>query len=369
MKRRQFLLSTGGLIAFGTDPLFAAWKTDGLDGAAAILKTATDSEQIRAASLHVRQGDKVFSQVFGAVPSPDSPFLLASISKTISAAAVMKVHEEGKFALDDPAVRYLPEFTGEGRETITIRQLLTHISGLPDQLPENAELRARHAPLSEFVKAATRTPLLFPAGKKYSYSSMAILLATEIAQRLSGKPFSTLVDETIYRPLGMKHSAMGVGNLDPASLILNQVEFGAPESGAGDPSTKSWDWNSAYWRNLGAPWGGAHGSAPDVARFLGEFLHPDGKALKPETARLMIRNHNPEGLRPRGLGFDLGPELGVGPGCSEHTFGHTGSTGTRCWADPKSDTICVILTTLPARAVDPHPRDLASRLVTEAVNG
>lgn len=370
MQRRALLLQTAaGFLAGATQPLIAALKADGLEAAAAILEDASARGQIDASALLVRRGDAEFSRTFGAVPSIDSPFLLASISKTISAAAVMKVHEEGGFDLDDPAVRHLPEFTGDGREKITVRQLLTHVSGLPDQLPENATLRARHAPLSDFVNAAMRTPLLFAPGTRYSYSSMAILLATEIAQRASGTSFPTLVDETIYQPLGMKHSAMGVGRLGLDSLIRNQVEFGAPESGSGDPSTKSWDWNSDYWRRLGAPWGGAHGSAPDVARFLAAFLHPDGKALKPETARLMIRNHNPEGLRPRGLGFDLGPALGVGPGCSERTFGHTGSTGTRCWADPESDTLCVILTTLPARAVDPHPRDQASQRVAEAVNG
>jgi CubicO group peptidase (beta-lactamase class C family) len=144
------------------------------------------------------------------------------------------------------------------------------------------------------------------------------------------------------------------------------VASAAPESGAGDPTTKSWDWNSDYWRELGAPWGTAHGSVGDVAIFLDEFLHPSGKALKAETAKMMVANHNKEGLRPRGLGFDIGANAGS-PGCSERTFGHTGSTGTRCWADPESDTICVILTTLPARALTPHPRDIASAIVAQAV--
>ncbi len=366
MKRRAFLLQTGGLLVGGS-PLIAAVKKDRLEEAARILETATASRQIRAAALLVRRGDEEFARSFGAADTIDGIFLLASISKTLSAAAVMRLHEEGKFALEDPASRYLPEFTGEGRERVTMGQLLTHVSGLPDQLPENASLRADHAPLAAFVEAAVRTPLLFAPGSRYGYSSMAIMLATEIARRIAGKPFATLMDELIYRPLGMTRSSMGIAGLDPKAVILNQVEYGAPESGAGDPSTKSWDWNSDYWRNLGAPWGGAHGSAPDVARFLDEFLHPSGKALKPETARLMIRNHNPEGLRPRGLGFDLGPELG-GTGCGENTFGHTGSTGTRCWADPDSDTLCVILTTLPARAVDPHPRDQSSEQVARAVN-
>jgi CubicO group peptidase (beta-lactamase class C family) len=365
MKRRRFLLQTGSGLALGTHFLHAAMKPNQWEAAATILSDATASKQVHAASLYVRQGDSEFSRSFGAAESVDDLFLLASISKTISAATVMKLHETGKFALNDPAVRFLPEFTGDGREKITVGQLLTHVSGLPDQLPENAALRARHAPLSEFVDAAMRTPLLFAPGTEYRYSSMAILLASEIAQRISGTLFTDLVAETIYEPLGMKHSAMGLGQFSLEEVMPCQVELAAPESGAGDPSAKTWDWNSSYWRKLASPWGGAHGSAPDVARFLAEFLHPSGRALTPGTTGLMISNHNPAGLHPRGLGFQIGSEAG-GKGCSEATFGHTGSTGTLCWADPATDTICVVLTTLPAQAIDPHPRDLASDRVADA---
>ncbi len=365
MKRRTFLQSSFG-VCLGA-PLLAAVKRNELDAAADVLANATAKGTVHAASLHVQQGDRTFARSFGAAKSVDDLFLLASISKTISAVAVMTLYDRKKFGLDDRVQKFIPEFTGDGRETITMRQLLTHVSGLPDQLPQNARLRARHSRLSAFVDGAIRTPLLFPPGSRYSYSSMAILLATEVAQRLSGKTFSTLVDESVYKPLEMKHSAMGLGRFELGEVMRCQVENAAPESGAGDPATKSWDWNSAYWRKLGVPWGGAHGSAGDVARFLGEFLHPTGKILKPETARLMIANQNPDGLRPRGLGFDVGRGVG-GLGCSERTFGHTGSTGTRCWADPATDTVCVVLTTLPARAVKPHPRDVASERVAKAVN-
>ena len=80
----------------------------------------------------------------------------------------------------------------------------------------------------------------------------------------------------------------------------------------------------------------------------------------------MLRNHNPDGLPPRGLGFAIGPSAGS-PGCSAATFGHGGSTGTLAWADPQSETICVVLTTLPGRADRPHPRSLVSDRVAEAV--
>jgi CubicO group peptidase (beta-lactamase class C family) len=79
----------------------------------------------------------------------------------------------------------------------------------------------------------------------------------------------------------------------------------------------------------------------------------------------MVRNHNPKGFTPRGLGFGVGTGAGS-PGCSERTFGHTGSTGTLCWADPASETICVVLTSLPGRAAQRHPRELAAERVAAA---
>ena len=364
MKRRTFFQTT--LCAGLGTPLLAAVKRNKHDAAADVLAKATASGTVHAASLYVQRRDHVFARSFGAAKSVDAIFLLASISKTISAAAVMTLYDQQKFSLDDRVGKFIPEFTGDGRATITIRQLLTHVSGLPDQLPQNAKLRARHARLSEFVDGAIRTPLLFRPGSRYSYSSMAILLATEVARRISGKKFSILVDETVYKPLTMKHSAMGLGRFKLKDVMRCQVEKAAPESGAGDPAAKSWDWNSAYWRKLGAPWGDAHGSAPDVARFLGEFLHPSGKMLKAETARQMITNQNPPGLRPRGLGFNIGTSTG-GPAGSKRAFGHTGSTGTLCWADPRTETICVVLTTLPGRAANPHPRDIASHRIAESV--
>jgi CubicO group peptidase (beta-lactamase class C family) len=283
----------------------------------------------------------------------------------MTVAAVMTLYDRQLFALDDPVSQYLPEFAGKGRERVTMRQLLTHCSGLPDQLPENARLRASHAPLSEFVLGALRTPLLFQPGTQYSYSSMGILLAGEVAQRLSGQSIADLVEDSVLRPLKMRHSALGLGTFELDSLVRCQVKDAAAESGSGDASATDWDWNSPYWRKLGAPWGGAHGSAGDVARFLASFLYPQGEVLRPETARLMIRNHNPVGLRPRGLGFDLGPGLS-GPARAD-VFGHGGATGTLCWADPVSETICVVLTTLPSTAAHPHPRLTASQLVARSL--
>jgi CubicO group peptidase (beta-lactamase class C family) len=364
MKRRALLQSALGTTL--VTPLLAALNERQLSAAVDVLAQATASGQVEGATLYVRHGKTVLSEAFGTAKSPDAMFLLGSISKPMSVAALLTLYDAGKFELDDPAQKFLPEFTGEGREKITIRHLLTHVSGLPDQLPENGDLRKGHAPLAKFVAAAMRTPLLFQPGAKYSYSSMAILLACEIAQRISGSGFLELFEKTVLKRLDMKHSAIGLGRFKLADLMPCQVEHAAPEAGGGDPTAKDWDWNSPYWRKLGAPWGSVHCSAADVGRFLGEFLHAEERLLKAETARLAIRNHNREGLTSRGLGFGVGAGTG-GPGCSDKTFGHTGSTGTIAWADPATDTICVVLTTLPGSAMTPHPRQLASDLVAAAV--
>jgi CubicO group peptidase (beta-lactamase class C family) len=363
MKRRTFLQS-GLATAFGTR-LFAALRQDRLDEAADILAKAAAGGQVASAVLYVAQRDESFTRMFGKVASGEAKFLLGSITKPICMAALMTLFDRDKFSLDDRLKKFIPEFTGEGRDDVTLRHLLTHTSGLPDQLPQNNELRKNHAGLPEFVKHAVRTPLGFAPGSHYQYSSMAILLAAHVAELISGATILDFVDRSVFQPLGMKRSALGLGRFKLDDMVLCQMEHAAPEAGAGDPAAKDWDWNSPYWRKLGAPWGGAHCSAPDLGRFLTEFLLEKGAVVKPETARLMVTKQNAKGLTPRGLGFNVGSAVGS-PGCSEKTFGHTGSTGTVAWADPATETVCVVLTSLPARAVQPHPRDVASARVAAA---
>jgi CubicO group peptidase (beta-lactamase class C family) len=363
--RRTFVQS--GLAASIATPLFAALKQERLEEAADVLTRATAGGQVAAAVLHVTQREATFTRTFGKAQSENAMFLLGSISKPINVTALMTLFDRGEFKLNDPLKKFIPDFAGDGRDEVTMQHLLTHVSGLPDQLPENDALRRKHAPLSEFVEHASRTPLNFAPGSKYQYSSMAILLAARVAELISKTDILTLVDRAVFQPLKMKHSAQGLGRFTMADMVSMQTDRAAPESGGGDPTAKDWNWNSPYWRKLGAPWGGTHASAPDIARWLAEFLNERGGAIKPQTARLMVTNHNLEGLTSRGLGFSVGASAGS-KGCSERTFGHTGSTGTIAWADPASHTICVVLTSLPARAVQPHPRDLCSASVAAAVH-
>jgi CubicO group peptidase (beta-lactamase class C family) len=348
-------------IVLGTT-VMAAVREERLEHAAGILARATEKGEVAAAVLRVVQREKAFTRCFGTAQNQDAMFLLGSISKPISVTALMTLFDRGEFKLGDAVKRFLPQFSGGRREEVTVQHLLTHVSGLPDQLAENAELRSKHATLAEFAEHAIHTPLQFTSGSKYQYSSMAILLAARVAEIISGTEIRTLVERSVFQPLRMQHSAQGLGRFNLEDMVQCQTEHAAPEAGGGDPKARDWDWNSRWWRELGAPWGGTHASAPDLAKLLAEFLHESGACLKPETAKLMVNNHNPPGLTPRGLGWNVGSSAG-GKGCSEKTFGHSGSTGTIVWADPATQTTCVVLTSLPARAINPHPRDLTSDMI------
>jgi CubicO group peptidase (beta-lactamase class C family) len=365
MTRRSFIQSSLA-VGLGT-PVLAALRREQMDEAVETLARATGNGQVAAAVLHVVQGKNSFTRSFGKAANAAAMFLLGSISKPISMTALMTLFERGEFKLDDPVKKFLPRFVGDHRDEVTMRHLLSHTSGLPDQLPENSELRSKHAPLSEFVEHAMRTPLQFLPGSKYQYSSMAILLAARVAEWISRTDIRTLVERAVFQPLQMQHSAQGLGRFKLESVVSCQTEHAAPEAGGGDPKAKDWDWNSPWWRQFGAPWGGTHASAPDLGKFLAEFLNQAGACLKPKTARLMVRNHNPPGVIPRGLGWNVGSAAGS-KGCSEKTFGHTGSTGTIAWADAATRTLCVVLTSLPAQALQPHPRDLAANAIAASAS-
>jgi CubicO group peptidase (beta-lactamase class C family) len=340
--RRDWLRIAGltcGVGAWGAARLCAAEKRDDLasraEDAHRLIERRVAAGEVAAAAFLARQGSVEFVRAYGHA-RVDTPFLIASPTKPMTASAVLWLLDQRQIALTDPVQKYLPQFSGGGRERVTIHHLLTHTSGLPDMLPENVELRKRHAPLSEFVERTCRTPLLFAAGEKVSYQSMGILLATAIAEKVSGQPMPALLEGKVFRPLKMTRTALGLGRLRMENTAQCQV-----------PEQNDWDWNSRYWRNLGAPWGGAHSTARDLALFLEAFgsatAGPWSRSTREEMCRVQTG-----ALRPSyGLGWVREPGA-FGRTCSADTFGHFGSTGTVAWHDPRSRITCVILTTLPA---------------------
>lgn len=344
MNRREFL-GTGLALALRQTPIERAVET---------IRQSTASGDVAAAVLHIQQGNRIVHHHFGAAQSPDTVFLLASISKPITAAAVMVLFDLEKLALEDPVSKHIPEFRGGDRALVTVKHLLTHTSGLPDMLPENEQLRKRHAPLSDFVSATCRTPLLFRPGTEVRYQSMGILLAAEIVERITRSPLRMFLRRTVFDPLDMKNSSLGLGGRKLESLAQCQVG-----------GNHDWNWNSPYWRDLGAPWGGVHSTAADVASFVRFFFEPAGHVVRKSTASLMTAVQT-EGLAERwGLGWMRQPGT-FGKQCSDATYGHHGSTGTVAWLDPSTGTSMVLLTTKPADRSRASLLGPVSDLVSEA---
>lgn len=324
-------------------PEAAGMSKERLARASSLLAAEVKAGRVSAASILVaRNGRVVLHEGFGA--KPDAVYLLASISKPVNAVALMVLVERGLVSLDDPASRYLPELQGEDRALIRVKDLLTHTSGLPDMLPQNTELRQAHAPLSDFVKGTFTTPLLYKPRTDFSYQSMGTLLAGEIVERVSGEKLRAFQKKEIFDLLGMKDSSLGMGGRRIEDTVLCQTGTG--------PDVDRFGPNSAYWRDMGHPWGGMHSTVTDLAVLLQTFLnggHFGGKRLLgTATVARMISDQNTAIGKPWGLGWGLATSpvwVYCGDLVSPRTFGHSGATGTVAWADPESGVVTVILTT------------------------
>jgi CubicO group peptidase (beta-lactamase class C family) len=285
---------------------------------------------------------------------PDGMFLLASITKPITYLGAMLLVERGLLNLTDRVTRYLPDFAAHHKEDTLVHHLFTHTSGLPDMLKNNVELRKAHAPLEKFIEGAVRdTVPLFRAGTNFSYQSMGTLTVAEIVQRITKLSIHEFLKKELFDPLGLKSTGLGSRGFDRARLV--RVE--TPDYLAGG----DFGWNSTYWQELGAPWGGMFSTVEDFAvicqMMLGGGAYGGVRVASPRTVRAMTANRLddypelPEPIRrvaPWGLGWQLNH-----PGTPESwsdlldrtVYGHTGATGTLAWIDPASDGFCIIFTT------------------------
>jgi CubicO group peptidase (beta-lactamase class C family) len=282
----------------------------------------------------------------------DALFLMASITKPVVYLAAMILVERGLFNLTDRVTRHFPEFAAHHKEDTLVLHLFTHTSGLPDMLPNNAELRRSHAPLSKFLEHAIRdTVPLFAPGTSVSYQSMGTLVTAGLIERLSGMTVAEFLRREIFEPLGLKSIGLGSGPFDRARLVRVQT----PEYQDAD-----FGWNSRYWQELGSPWGGLFSSPSDFAvlcqLMLGGGAVDGVRIVSPATVAAMTRNRLddlpeiPESIRrtqPWGLGWRLqhpGLRDSWGDLLSPRAFGHTGATGTMVWMDPDTSVFCLLLT-------------------------
>jgi CubicO group peptidase (beta-lactamase class C family) len=284
----------------------------------------------------------------------DGMFLLASISKPITYLGALKLVERGQLNLSDPVVRYIPDFAAHHKDDTLVQHLFTHTSGLPDMLPDNDQLRRQQAPLERFIQGAIRDTVPgFAAGTNYSYQSMGTLVVAELIQRISGMTIHQYLKKEIFDPLGLKSIGLGSKGLDRERLVRVQTPAGR--------DSPQWGWNSQYWQELGAPWGGVFSSPMDLAvicqLMLRGGVHDGVRILSPAMVRMATTNRlddypeMPESIRrtlPWGLGWQMNHPGTAGSWSDlldRTVFGHTGATGTMLWMDRERDGFCMLLTT------------------------
>jgi CubicO group peptidase (beta-lactamase class C family) len=285
---------------------------------------------------------------------PDAIFMLASITKPIVCTPALQLVEEGRLQFSDPVAKFLPAFAANGKGSVRIVHLLTHTSGMPENLPEYARLRRAGAPLSEYVAALEGASLDFAPGTDCAYSNPGLLALAEVVVQIAGRPLPDVLRERVFEPLGMRDTALGATTLPEHRLAWVQTAGGGYDESA--------DWNSPYWRSLAAPWGGLFSAAVDIGRFAASLLAArkgDSPVLRPATARLFTENQLDTSRFPDladrarrkdrwGLGLKLNGAASTGGPfvdlLGDRVYGHQGVTGTFFWVDPDSELFCVLLT-------------------------
>lgn len=363
------------------DPAEMGLDPDRWNVALHLIRSWCETDRVPSAGLLVaRDGKSLGPQLFGRQSlSPESEpvrqdaiFLIASITKPVVAMGVLMLAERGLLSLDDRVEQFIPEFGAHGKHAVTVRNLLTHTSGLPDMLPNNRELRIANAPLAEFAKQACGIGLDFPPGRGMQYQSVGFLMLGEIIQRMTGQSCAQFLRQEIFQPLGMHDTALGAPGpwlVGPNPVVNRIAEVRVPEDQVGE---STWNWNSSYWRRLGAPWGGLLTTPSDLGRFAQMMLcggEIDGvRILSSASVRAATSNQleamqevpaDDRRCRPWGLGWRLNwlaHSANFGDFLGPNTYGHWGATGTVLWIDPDRNAFCVLLTTQPQ---EPHGNYLA----------
>jgi len=274
--------------------------------------------------------------------TPDTIFDIASLTKVVATTpALMKLVEEGKVRIDDPVTSYLPEFQG-GKSAITIRDLLTHYSGLPPDL-------ALDPPWSGYetgVAKALRAKPANPPGDKFIYSDVNFELLGEIVRRLSGQRLDEFARTQIWEPLGMRETMFR-----PPLSLRPRIAPTEIDPASGQPLRGVVHDPTARFMGGVAGHAGVFTTADDLARFAQMMLNGGAPIFSAKTVREFTSPASPAGQSAvRGLGWDIdSPYSSPRGGFPIGSYGHTGFTGTSLWIDPQSKTYVILL----ANAVHP----------------
>lgn len=295
----------------------------------------------------------------------DTIFRIASMTKPITALAIMQLVEHGKLSVEDPVEKHLPEFKGqlllvskEG-DTVTLKKpsrpiavkdLLTHTSGLPNYPPGLADVyQKRNRTLSEATIAISQAPLMFEPGSKWSYCNPGIDTLGRIVEVVSGQPYEVYLAERIFQPLGMTDTTPYP---TAEQLARVAVTYGKEEGRLVARPGGVLDYAGGAKHPV--PAGGLFSTADDLAKlyqcFLNHGTSGDKKIIGAKTLADMTSEHTGE-LRAGfvdgsawGYGFSLVRQpQGVTESLSAGSFGHGGAYGTQGWIDPKQGIYTVLL--------------------------
>src|SRR5215813_1447550 len=322
-----------------------------------LVEQAIDQDQIPGAVVEIgHRGHVVFRKAYGErslepgreAMTLDTVFDMASLTKPLmTATAVMQLCEQGKLSFNDPVAKYLPEFGANGKQDITIRQVLTHYSGLPPDLSltQPWEGKAEASRQAFAIRPAT------PAGVRFVYSDINYIVLGALVEKLAGMPEDEYVRRMITGPLGLRHTRY----LPPVEwrdrIAPTQYEYGVMLRGlVHDPTA----------RRMGGVAGhaGLFSTADDVAIYAQNLL--DRLAGRPSRfpvsgailQKMAVPEQPATATALRGFGWDIESPYSSNRGeiFPVGSMGHTGFTGTSLWMDPVSDTYVIVL----ANSVHPN---------------
>ena len=340
-------------------------------------------------TLIARKGEVFHLESFGKMSNEtgvdmntDAIFRISSMSKPITSVALMSLHEQGMFQLDDPISAYIPELgnmtvaTGWGqtgplleaaKSEITFRQVLSHTAGFSygnhkdspvEQMYKDAEVTGKDTDLKAMTKLLSELPLLYQPGTDWRYS-VATDVCGRLVEVLSGQSFDKYLSENIFEPLGMEDTAFYVPEekLDRVPAV-----YGPPESGSGPIEELDIPYDQPPVRLSGG--GGLVGTAADYSAFCQMMVNGGNlngtRILGPKTVDLMTQSHLPEeiktfGVRGElskftlgcgfGLGFSIVQDVAAnGVAGSNGSYFWGGAASTHFWIDPVEDLYAILMT-------------------------
>ncbi len=339
-----------------------------LGGVDAIIQQAIADGNIPGAVLVVgHDGAMVYRKAYGSralepkreLMTVDTVFDMASLTKVIATTtAVMQLVEQGKVRMNDTVAKYLPEFAQSGKEDITVRQLLTHYSGLAPDIDLTPAFDSKE---SAFRLAFAETPQQAP-GSGFVYSDTNFIVLGAMVEKVSGETLEAYTERHVFVPLKMTRTrfvppATWRAKIAPTEYDENQHMLRAVVH---DPRA----------RRMGGIAGhaGLFSTADDLAKFAQMLLDGGDGILSAVTVEKMTQPEQPPSAPVlRGFGWDIDSPFSSNRGdlLPVGSFGHTGFTGTSMWIDPTTQTYIILLT----NAVHPHGKGnaiaLRSKVATE----